>query len=317
MGLRSYLKLVEIQTKVASVIPFLAGSLFAYAWFGRFRFADFGIMLVSLLCIDMATTSINNYMDYKRAFRRHGYGYEVHNAIVRDGMSENYVRLVIGLLLAAAVVFGLWLFRRNGLPVLLLGSIAFAVGVLYSFGPVPISRTPFGELFSGGIMGFFIPFLAVYIQAPQGWLVQWSMDGGVFQFGFRWYDLLVIAVASLPFFAGIANIMLANNLCDLAEDLENRRYTLPIYIGTKAGLSVFAALYALGYLAVIGLVAFRAFPWYLAAYWLTLFPVLKNVAIFNGKQEKASTFILAVKNFVLQGVVYCGLLAIWVLAGGR
>lgn len=35
---------------------------------------------------------------------------------------------------------------------------------------------------------------------------------------------------------------------------------------------------------------------------LTLIPLRRNIALFTEKQEKASTFILAVKNFVLMNL---------------
>ncbi|HAP44775.1 MAG: hypothetical protein A2087_05875 [Spirochaetes bacterium GWD1_61_31] len=308
MSLKSYLKLVEIQTKVASVIPFLAGSLYARGRFGAIDWVNAGLMLVALLAIDMATTAGNNYMDYKRAFQRHGFGYEVHNAIVRDGMSEGFVKLVLILLLAVATAFGLLLTARTDLLVLALGIGAGLVGFLYSFGPVPISRTPFGELFSGGVMGLLIPFIAVYIQAPAGSLLSWNWTAASLQLNLNWPELLYLALVDLPLFGGIANIMLANNLCDQAEDLANRRYTLPHFVGTKAGLLLFAALYAIGSLAALSLVILGVFPWWFLAFGLTIVPVAGNVRRFFAKQSKAETFALSVKNFVLQGLALCLLL---------
>ena len=39
-----------------------------------------------------------------------------------------------------------------------------AIGYLYTGGPMPISWTPFGELFSGLFMGMIIILLAFFIQ---------------------------------------------------------------------------------------------------------------------------------------------------------
>ena len=154
MNIRSFLKLVEIQTKVASVIPFLLGTSYALYRFGAFKPLNFLLMLASLLCFDMTTTAVNNYLDFKRANRKFGYGYESHNAIVKDKLSERSVLAVIGTLLAVAIVAGFVLFLNTDIIVLLLGAVSFMIGLLYSAGPVPISRTPFGELFSGGFMGW-------------------------------------------------------------------------------------------------------------------------------------------------------------------
>ncbi|MHB1393257.1 MAG: hypothetical protein ACYCYE_09305 [Clostridia bacterium] len=74
--------IVEIQTKVASVIPFVLGTLYSIYRFGRFNLRNFIILFIALISFDMVTTAINNYYDYKKAHKTHGYGYESHNAIV-------------------------------------------------------------------------------------------------------------------------------------------------------------------------------------------------------------------------------------------
>ena len=66
MGLKSFLKLVEIKTKAASMTPFLLGTVFVLYRYQKFNWVNFLLMLVSLLCFDMATTAINNYLDYKK-----------------------------------------------------------------------------------------------------------------------------------------------------------------------------------------------------------------------------------------------------------
>lgn len=44
------------------------------------------------------------------------------------------------------------------------GIVCMAIGYLYTGGPIPISWTPFGELFSGLFMGMIIILLAFFIQ---------------------------------------------------------------------------------------------------------------------------------------------------------
>lgn len=82
MNIKSFLRFVELPTKVASIIPFLMGTLYALYRFEDFYVLRFGLMFVSLLSFDMATTAINNYYDFKKASKTHGYGYETHNPIV-------------------------------------------------------------------------------------------------------------------------------------------------------------------------------------------------------------------------------------------
>lgn len=299
MNIKSFLKLVEIQTKLASVLPLLLGTLYALLRFESFSLPKFLVMLFSLLCIDMATTAVNNYMDFKKAVKKQGFGYEMHNAIVRDQLTEAQVVITITVLLLLAASGGLLLVYLTDYFVLVLGAVSLAAGLLYSAGPVPISRTPFGEIFSGGFMGLLIPFIAIYIQVPSGELINWSISWQQISLTANWQELLWIALITWPAAAGIANIMLANNICDLEDDIANRRYTLPTYIGIKKALIVFRVLYYSGYAAVIPLILFGVASWPFAIYYLSIIPVEKNIRVFMHKQSKQETFVIAVKNFAV------------------
>jgi len=313
MSLRSFLKLVEIQTKLASMIPFLLGTFYVLYRFNTFKLLNFLLMLISLLCVDMATTAVNNYKDYKRANKRHGYGYEKHNVIVRDNLKESTVLMVIFVLYAIAIIFGILLFLHTDIVVLLLGIFSFMIGVLYSCGPVPISRTPFGEIFSGGVMGFIIPFLSVYIHIFDKNIIVFTWQEGFLSFQFNITEILYIILVSIPSVIGIANIMLANNICDMEDDIENKRYTLPIYIGKNTSLMIFKILYYICYILLIIMLALRVIPWISAITLITFFIVSKNIKMFYEKQTKKDTFVVAVKNFVIINSVLAFTLAVEVV----
>lgn len=304
MSISSFLKLVEIQTKVASVIPFSLGTFYALYRFESFNFRNFILMFISLVSIDMATTAINNYYDYRKAIRTHGFGYESHNAIVRYKLKESTVLITIFMLLCTASVFGFILFLNTNYIVLILGGISFMIGVLYSFGPIPISRTPFGEIFSGGFMGLIITFIAIYIHIFDQSLVAISYGSSFLSINMNIIETAYIILFSIPAVSGIANIMLANNICDIEEDIENKRYTLPIYVGKEKALKLFKFLYYFAYVVMIILILFRILPLVSVIALLTFIPVRKNIITFYGLQTKKDTFILAVKNFVLMNVAY-------------
>src|SRR5690554_5881683 len=99
MTIVSFLKLVEIQTKIASVIPFSFETIYAIYRFNSFELKNFILMFISLISFDMATTTINNYIDYKTAIKTNGYGYENHNAIVRDSIEESTIIMIIIILI--------------------------------------------------------------------------------------------------------------------------------------------------------------------------------------------------------------------------
>ena len=93
--------------------------------------------------------------------------------------------------------------------------------------------------------------------------------------------------------------MLANNICDLEEDIKNHRFTLPYYIGKKNAVYLFNLLYILVILSIIVAVALDIYPVVLLGIVLIIFPLFKNIKAFNKEQIKHKTFSVAVKNLVL------------------
>lgn len=297
MSLNAFLKLVEIKTKIASLTPFLLGSLYSIYHYHEFSFINALLIFISLILVDMGTTAANNYQDYLKAKKKSGYNYEKHNAIVHFSIPINRVKIVIISLFMLAAFFGLLLYSQTNLVVLLIGFISFGVGILYSFGPLPISRTPFGEIFSGFFMGFLINFLSIYIHKLD--LIQLIINNDILFLEFHYLEILKIFIFSLPLFLGIANIMLANNICDFDDDLKNNRFTLPIYISKAKSLKLFEGLYYISYLSILIAVLANILPLISLLTLLSIFLLKANIEIFKKKQSKEKTFVLAIKNFVI------------------
>jgi 1,4-dihydroxy-2-naphthoate octaprenyltransferase len=301
MSMISFLKLVEIRTKVASMIPFLIGTVYAIYRFDEFRLYPFILMFISLLFVDMAVTAINNYYDFKKARQTVGYGYESHNAIVKYGLQEMTVIIAILTLLIIAITTGILLVIEAGILVLFLGAISFTLGILYSFGPVPISRLPLGELVSGFFMGFVLIFVSVYIHVQQQDIVRMVFSDGITQLSLvvDVVEVLYIFLLSIPVILGIANIMLSNNICDMEEDQENRRYTLPLFIGKNKALLVYELLYYIAYLDILFLLVLQVHYVIVGLLLLTFIPINRNIRRFRRVQSKEHTFALAVQNFII------------------
>ncbi len=315
MTLISYLKLVEIQTKVASVFPFLIGSIYALFRFEKFNIMNFVIMFISLIPIDMATTAINNYFDYKKAKKKHGFNYESHNAIVKYDLKDSTVLVTIGILIIVATIFGIILYMRTNIIVLLLGAISFFAGIMYSFGPISISRTPLGELFSGVFMGFIIVFISTYIHTFEDNIITLIYSSGILKISVNIKEMFFITLVSIPTILTISNIMLANNICDIEDDIENKRYTLPIYIGKVNALKLYKALYFMIYIDIVILLLLKVEPIISSILLVTLIPVNKNIKLFSEKQTKKDTFVLSVKNFLIINATHVLLLGTSVVIG--
>lgn len=297
MSIRTFLKLVEIQTKIASVFPFLIGLLFVWLRYGRFNIVNTMIFFAAMLLFDLTTTAINNFMDYLKAtsdtYRKE------RNVIGQENIPTTLVLTLIIVMLVLASGLGIWLTVRTDLFVLVIGALCFAIGIFYTFGPIPLSRMPLGEVFSGFTMGFGIIFLAVYINAYDQGIVHLGFNGATLQFEANLIYLLEILLISLPSVLTIANLMLANNICDLEEDISNYRFTLPYYIGKGAAMKLFNSLYVLSFVAIIVAVSLQIVPAVVLISLISFYPVLKHVQIFNKKQIKQETFVVSVKNLVI------------------
>jgi 1,4-dihydroxy-2-naphthoate polyprenyltransferase len=299
LTIKNFLKYVEIQTKAASVLPFLLGTLYSIYRYKSFYYINFIIMFISLISFDMATTAINNYVDYKKSHSREVQDFSKDNGTVKEGINETTAIAIIFILLTIAIMFGLMLTYKTSVMVVIIGVLAFAAGIFYTFGPIPISRMPLGEIFSGFFMGFVIMFLSIYIQTYNLNIIELLYSNGILSLKMNIFECINIFLIAIPAIAGIANIMLANNICDVEEDIINKRFTLPYYWGKKNSLRLFNFLYYIGYLDIILLVVIRVVPTALLLVLITFIPVNKAIKKFNKTQVKEETFVLSVKNFVI------------------
>lgn len=243
------------------------------------------VFFASMFLFDLTATAINNYI---------GAGKEGEKLPLR----RKTAKWIIYVLFAVSAALGLYLTFLTDAVVFLAGGLCFLCGVLYTWGPLPISRLPLGEALSGLFYGFFIPFLMLYINLPAGAVLTLRADLQTVHLDFNILPLLALLLLSAVPFCATANIMLANNLCDLQKDISVGRRTLPFYLGKRA-LSLYAGLYYAAYAAVILLCVFRILHPVCLLYLLTLFPVKKNIRKFQAEQVKAETFVLSIQNYIL------------------
>ncbi|GFP74446.1 1,4-dihydroxy-2-naphthoate polyprenyltransferase [Clostridium fungisolvens] len=295
MSISNFFELVEVKTKLASMIPFSLGSAFAIYRYKSFNLKNFIIMFISLICFDMATTAINNYIDHTKAKNSSGNN----SLLTKYGANKSKVLLIIFTLLVIATTAGIILTLNTNVIVLLIGIISFIVGVFYTFGPIPISRMPLGEVFSGFFMGFVIIFLSVYIHIFDTNIISFTYKNNILSVGINLLEIACIFLFAIPAIGGIANIMLANNICDVEEDIQNNRFTLPYYIGRPMALKLFKLLYYIGYVDIVLLVAVKVIPLASLIMLVTLIKVNKNIKLFEQRPIKNENFVISVKNFLL------------------
>lgn len=297
MSMPVFLELVEIRTKLASLFPFTLGILFSVYYFSEFNAVNTILFFIAMLVFDMATTAINNTMDYVKAKNMH---YKEHeNILGKAGLSVKQATTLIIAMIGFSAIIGLTLVYRTNILLLVIGALCFAVGILYTFGPFPISRMPLGEVMSGLTMGFGIFFIAVFINVPSTLITALVLDWPSFMLSGSLQNIAAVFLASLPLVFTIANIMLSNNICDYETDITNHRYTLTFYIGKPLAIKLYAWLYY-GAFAASTLAVFAGVnPIWMLGIWLVFPIVQKSIQLFKDKQDKATTFGLAIKNLVV------------------
>ncbi|MEL4106562.1 UbiA family prenyltransferase [Oscillospiraceae bacterium WX1] len=290
------LDFVEIKTKITSVFAFLLALAYLFAAGTRIDVLRSAVFFAGMFLFDLTATAINNYYDTKKN------GLPL--SLPRPAAKGTMIALFL-----ASIFFGLYLYYLTDLVVLTLGGVCFFFGVLYSFGPVPLSHGPYGEIVSGFFYGAVIPAILVYINVPEGSLLSYSFSGASLNLQINMISAIGIALLAIVPFCLTANIMFANNICDVERDVAVGRFTLPYYLKSYA-LPLFSAFYYLAYLSVVVMVITGFLTPLSLLLLVTIIPVQKNINIFHKKQIKEETFIISIKNFLLIITVHIALIII-------
>lgn len=247
------------------------------------------IYVIALSLFHIATNIFNHYMDYKNATDGHGYK-EQTNIIGREQLSLKMVWNYFLFFLILSALLGLYLTYENGWRLLVFGVIGFCVGIFYSAGPKPINSMPIAESFSSLTMGFLIPLVTVYLNQP---------DVPIFS---KVYGQLFIVC--LPLVICMFCCLLANNTCDLEEDVLNHRKTLVYYIGKPRAVSLLKYSYLFVFAWIIVLVLMKSLSAWILLILLLLPKGWKNLQKYFAVQDKQKTFPIVLKNFSIIVMIY-------------
>ncbi|MCB2361263.1 prenyltransferase [Clostridium estertheticum] len=211
MRVKSIIKLMDIKTLVAGIVPVILGSIYSKYAFLKFNILYFVLLIVAMILIQSATNMVNDYSDFKSGADDKKSGDE--KALVSGEITSKQVLVVIFLFELIACIIGIFIASQTSYYIMLIAIIGGIISISYAFGPFPISYTPFGEIVAGVTMGIGITTTVIYIQS------------GVI-------NLNTVLVA-IPTVIYISTILLSNNVSDLQEDLDVGRNTLPILMGVK------------------------------------------------------------------------------------
>lgn len=227
MTVRQFLSVVEIRTKVISVSTYALATLYTTSAGFRVSWVEASLLAVAVLCVDMGTTAFNTFYDYARRVDTKRTTEERDKVLVHEGVVPGHALVVSLVLYLSAAIAGIFVALLSSGWIIVAGVASMLVGFLYNGGPVPISRTPAGEVFAGGFLGTVL-FLVVYgVHAGR-------------------LDTAAL-IASLPSTLLIAAVLTVNNTCDIEGDRSAGRRTLSILVGRKAATLLVDALATAAY----------------------------------------------------------------------
>ncbi|WP_238916087.1 prenyltransferase [Clostridium sp. YIM B02555] len=266
MSFKTIIKLMDIKTLVAGLVPVILGSIYSKYAFERVNILYFLLLAFAMILIQSATNMINDYFDFKRGADVNKSSDE--KALISGEVTTKGVLTIIFFYQLIAFIIGVFIASQTSYYILLVAILGGTISILYAFGPMPISYTPIGEVVSGLTMGIGITTTVIYIQS------------GVF-------NLSTILVA-IPTALFIGTILLTNNLSDIVEDKEAGRKTLPIILGKKNAEKLWMFNVVILFLLTLGLVVINIYPSIILIPVILLFPY-KSILSFLSYEKTAET----------------------------
>ena len=209
--IQELIPLTRPRTLAAALGPTILGASFSYYAFGAARGTGLAIFHTILIFLAVVTAQIvanlwNEYKDFKSGLDA---GQKVGNAgsITRGAITPELIVTMIKVLMVVPIIIGAYLSATITWYYVPAGFVCILISFLYSGGPKPISRTPFGEISSGVAMG-----LAIVLITGYAWTRELS---------------LALLIPAIPSTMLVGSIMLTNNIRDIRNDESHGRRTLP------------------------------------------------------------------------------------------
>ena len=175
----------------------------------EFNFIYFLAAFFGMACLHTGSNLLNDVFDFKKGIDRQVN--PVSGAVVRGWIAPGEA-LTGGLLfLGAGTLIGLYLVSRIGLPIFWIGLIGVLIGVLYTWGPLPLKFNALGDL--AVFMNFGI------LGSLGAWTVQTS--------SLSWTP----AIWAVPMSLLVVGILHANNWRDISADTGGGIQTVASVLG--------------------------------------------------------------------------------------
>jgi 1,4-dihydroxy-2-naphthoate polyprenyltransferase len=280
-------KMTRPHTLTATFAPVILGTVIAIHE-GEINWLLFIAMMLACLALQIATNLFNEYYDFKRGLDQAD-SVGIGGGIVRHGLKPKNVLTVAILLYVLAAFIGVYICMNSSWWLMAIGLFGMAVGYLYTGGPLPIAYTPFGELFSGLLMGTGFVLISLFIQTNT---------------------LTVQSVLiSIPIGILVGAINMSNNIRDIEEDMKGGRKTLAILLGREKGILALAVAFAVSYLWIVLLVVIGYIsPWALVVF-LTAKKPISAIQGFKKGATEPQYMRVAMKSTAMTNTIFGFLLS--------
>lgn len=278
---------IRPKTLFASIAPVWLGS--ALAWRdGSLQAGMAAAALLGAIFIQIGTNLANDYWDARKGAdtsERLGPVRVVAAGLLPAGQ----VLWATWLSFGVAAVAGVFLVWQAGWPILLLGVVSIALGILYTAGPVSLAYLGLGDLFSFLFFGVAATAGTYYVQAlqvtPEAWLL-----------------------GAVPGFYSVALLAL-NNLRDLPQDRRAGKKTLAVRWGANFTRRQIGLCLLLPPCAGFFLFSIQPAVLLLLIGWFLALPVL--LAVERGMEGRAVNALLG--RTALAGLLFSFLLGVHLL----
>jgi len=238
LRLKHIIGLAAPQTWTASVLPAFMGGALSFVLYGQWDTVMFLCLLLIAILMQSSVNTLNDYFDFIKKTDTLENSDDPGDAIlVYNDLNLKTVRLLGFGFLAGAALPGIWVTIHAGFIPLAIGAVGAAVVIFYSFGKLPISYLPLGEIVSGLVMGGLIP-LAVCT----------ALSGK--------FDTIILIYA-LPSILGIALLMHTNNISDIERDIPSGKKTISVLVGRSRSKAIYGTIIILWMICIVCLVLIR------------------------------------------------------------
>jgi 1,4-dihydroxy-2-naphthoate octaprenyltransferase len=208
---RVWLLAARPKTLPAGIVPVLVAGAMAYGD-GRFHLPALLAALFGSIMIQIGTNYANDLFDYlKQADTSERIG---PTRVTQSGMATpKQTAIATAIVFSLALLAGIYLVYRGGWPVVIIGLVSIACGILYTAGPIALGYIGLADIF---VLIFFGPVALAGTYYVQTFNISWT-----------------IILAGLPFGMISTAILTVNNLRDIATDSKSGKKTLAVRYGRK------------------------------------------------------------------------------------